>query len=125
VPGKNPTVGDVARYRARNQLIAGTPEHVVDELERWQDAGMDGLNLINFTLPGTYTDFIETVLPELRARGLAQTSYGPGATLRERVTDGEDGPTIASDHPAAQYRGAFREFSAAATEKRPAAAASS
>jgi alkanesulfonate monooxygenase SsuD/methylene tetrahydromethanopterin reductase-like flavin-dependent oxidoreductase (luciferase family) len=122
VPGKNPTVGDVARYRARNQLIAGTPEQVADEVERWQDAGMDGLNLINFTVPGTYTDFIDGALPELQARGLTQTEYGPGSTLRERVSDGAVGPTIASDHPAAQYRGAFHEFSAAATQNRPAAA---
>ena len=118
-PGKNPTIADVARYRARGQLISGTPEQVADQLEVWQDAGMDGVNLINFTLPGTYVDFIDGALPELRRRGLAQSEYGAGATLRERLNDavGPEAALIAADHPAARYRGAFAEHSAAATER--------
>ncbi|MDR2256825.1 MAG: NtaA/DmoA family FMN-dependent monooxygenase [Arthrobacter sp.] len=115
VPNGNPTIADVARYRARGQLVAGTPESVADELERWQDAGTDGINLINFRLPGTYIDFIEGALPELRRRGLAQSSYGEGATLRERLGDTVGDGQIAADHPAARHRGAFSHLSAAAT----------
>ena len=114
VPGGKPTVGDLARYRAKAQQIAGTPEQIVDELERWQDAGIDGVNIMNQILPGSYTDFIEGVLPELRRRGLAQTEYAPG-TLREKVFG--RGPRLEASHPAARYRGAFSELSAAATVK--------
>lgn len=127
VPGATPTVADVARYRAHGQLIAGTPEQVADRLEEWQDAGIDGVNLINFTLPGTYREFIDGALPELRRRGLAQSAYGRGATLRERLNERRAGrvadeaqasPLLPADHPAAAHRGAFTQHSAAATEAR-------
>ena len=114
VPGGKPTIGDLARYRAKAQQIVGTPEQIVDEIERWQDAGMDGLNIMNQILPGSYTDFIDGILPELRARGLAQTEYAPG-TLREKVFG--RGARLEATHPAAQFRGAFSEYSAANTEE--------
>ena len=117
VPGGKPTVGDLARYRAKAQQIAGTPEQIVDELERWQDAGIDGVNVMNQILPGSYADFIDGVLPELRKRGLAQAEYRPG-TLREKVFG--RGPRLESTHPAARFRGAFEAHSAAATERVPA-----
>lgn len=114
VPGGKPTIGDLARYRAKAQQIAGTPEQIVDELERWQDAGIDGVNIINQIIPGSYTDFIQGVLPELQRRGLAQTEYAPG-TLREKVFG--RGPKLEPTHPATRYRGAFSDLSAAATVK--------
>ncbi|EMY34848.1 luciferase-like monooxygenase [Arthrobacter crystallopoietes BAB-32] len=116
VPGGKPTVGDLARYRAKAQQIAGTPEQIVDELERWQDAGIDGVNVMNQILPGSYTEFIDGVLPELRKRGLAQTEYRPG-TLREKFFG--RGPRLEPTHPAARFRGTFGANSAAATERVP------
>ncbi|HSP51820.1 MAG TPA: LLM class flavin-dependent oxidoreductase [Cryobacterium sp.] len=118
-PGGNPTLADVAHYRAKAQQISGTPEQIVDELERWQDAGIDGINIINQTLPGSYTDFIDGVLPELQKRGLAQTEYSPG-TLREKLFG--SGPHLSDRHPAAAYRGAFAASSAAAERREPAVA---
>lgn len=108
-PGRNPTLADVARYRTEAQQVAGTPEQIADELERWQDAGVDGINIINAVLPGSYTDFIDGVLPELRSRGLAQTDYAPG-TFREKVFGRSaeyPGPLLNDRHPAARCRGAF------------------
>ncbi|MEE1621756.1 NtaA/DmoA family FMN-dependent monooxygenase [Zafaria sp. Z1313] len=119
VPGGNPTIADLARYRAESMQIAGTPERIVDELERWQDAGVDGINIINQILPGSYTRFIEGVLPELRRRGLAQAEYAPG-TLREKVFG--RGARLEENHPAARYRGAFTAHSAAAEQAEPATA---
>ncbi len=87
----------------------------MDEIERWQDAGMDGLNIMNQILPGSYTDFIDGILPELRKRGLAQTEYAPG-TLREKVFGRS--ARLEESHPAARFRGAFTEYSAANTERR-------
>ena len=112
-PGRNPTLRDLANYRAKAQQIVGTPEQIVDELERWQDAGIDGLNIMNHVLPGSYDNFIEGVLPELRRRGLAQSEYAPGS-LRQKVFG--RGDKLPANHPAAQYRGAFSEFSAANSE---------
>ncbi|HXD28651.1 MAG TPA: NtaA/DmoA family FMN-dependent monooxygenase [Arthrobacter sp.] len=118
VPGGKPTIGDLARYRAKAQQISGTPEQIADELERWQDAGIDGVNIINQVLPGSYTDFIDGVLPELRVRGLAQTEYAPG-TLREKVFGRK--PTLEATHPAAAWRGAFSRYAGAGTQAVPAA----
>ena len=121
-PGGNPTLADVAHYRAAAQQIAGTPEQIVDALELWQDAGIDGINIINQTIPGSYTDFIDGVLPELRRRGLAQSEYAPG-TLREKMFGA--GPHLPASHPATAYRGAFVDAeSASATDAVTDAAAS-
>lgn len=106
VPGEDPTIADLARYRANGQRIAGTPEQIADELERWQDAGTDGINIINQIIPGSYQDFIDGVLPELRRRGLAQSEYRPG-TLREKLFDHD--ARLPATHPAARWRGAFAE----------------
>ncbi len=112
-PGGNPTLRDLAHYRAKAQQIVGTPEQIVDELERWQDAGIDGLNIMNHILPGSYDNFIEGVLPELHKRGLAQREYAPGS-LRQKFFG--RGDKLPQNHPAAQYRGVFSELSAANTE---------
>lgn len=108
------TLRDLAKFRAHATRVVGTPEQIADELQKWHDAGIDGVNVINSTIPGSYTDFIEFILPELRDRGLAKT---PGehtpSTLRGALTGSERLP---NSHPAASYRGAFTEFSAAATE---------
>jgi alkanesulfonate monooxygenase SsuD/methylene tetrahydromethanopterin reductase-like flavin-dependent oxidoreductase (luciferase family) len=116
VRGGNPTLRDIALYRSRANRVVGTPDQIADRLEQWQDAGIDGINIINQTIPGSYTDFIDGVLPELRSRGLAQTGYAPG-TLREKLFGA--GPRLNGRHPAAAFRGAFTEFSAAA-ENQPA-----
>lgn len=112
------TVRDLARFRAQATRITGTPEQIVDELEAWQDAGIDGVNVINATLPGSYVEFIDHIIPELRRRGMARSSQEleneAGVSLRGRLT-GHD--RLADSHPAAQYRGAFAQYSAAATER--------
>jgi FMN-dependent oxidoreductase (nitrilotriacetate monooxygenase family) len=109
-----PTVRDFALFRTRANLLAGTPEQIADALEDWQDAGVDGINLVNHTIPGSYVEFIEGVLPELRRRGLTQGEYTPG-TLRQKLFG--QGDRLPERHPAARYRGAFREHSAAATTR--------
>lgn len=113
-PGGNPTLRDLAHYRAKAQQLVGTPEQIADKLLEWQDAGIDGLNVMNHVLPGSYDNFIEGLLPELQRRGLAQTEYAPGS-LRNKVFG--RGDKLPENHPATQYRGAFSEYSAAATEK--------
>ncbi|PRB69320.1 NtaA/DmoA family FMN-dependent monooxygenase [Arthrobacter sp. MYb213] len=113
-PGRNPTLRDLAHYRAKAQQIVGTPEQITDKLLEWQDAGIDGLNVMNHILPGSYDNFIEGLLPELQRRGLAQTEYAPGS-LREKVFG--RGDKLPENHPAAKYRGSFGDLSATNLEK--------
>ncbi|NED66406.1 LLM class flavin-dependent oxidoreductase, partial [Streptomyces sp. SID10244] len=72
VPDREPTVRDLAELRSRSSRVVGTPEQIADRLEHWRDAGVDGINVINATIPGSYLEFAEHVLPVLRDRGLAQ-----------------------------------------------------
>lgn len=103
VPDREPTVRDLARMRSRYGRVVGTPEQIADRLEVWRAAGIDGVNVTNATIPGSYVEFIDHVLPVLRARGLAATEYAAG-TSRRKAT-GRD--RLPDTHPAAAYRGAF------------------
>jgi hypothetical protein len=81
----------------------GSGATVADELERWvDDAGVDGFNLAYAVTPGTFVDFVEHVVPELRRRGRAQDGYA-ATTLRENLATAA-GPHLAPDHPGARYR---------------------
>jgi alkanesulfonate monooxygenase SsuD/methylene tetrahydromethanopterin reductase-like flavin-dependent oxidoreductase (luciferase family) len=100
-PDKSKTFGELARW-AWSQRIVGTPDQIADELEKWADAGVDGINVIYVTLPGTYEEFVDHVVPVLQARGLAQRDYRPG-TLREKLFPGR-GPRLNDRHPARQLR---------------------
>jgi long-chain alkane monooxygenase len=103
ITDREPVVADIAWRSHRNNRVVGTPEQIADELQAWQDAGVDGINVINWVIPGSFEEFAEKVLPVLRERGLAQTEYAPG-TLRQKLF-GQD--RLPENHPAARYRGAF------------------
>ncbi len=100
---REPTVGDLTLLRARSSRIVGTPGQIADQLQVWQDAGIDGVNVINWVIPGSFEEFAQLLLPELRDRGLAQAEYAEG-TLRRKLF-GYD--RLNDRHPAARYRGAF------------------
>jgi hypothetical protein len=104
VTDREPTLRDVAHYTANNNRIVGTPEQVADRLAEWQAAGVDGVNLVNAEIPGSYEEFVEHVVPVLRDRGLAQREYAAG-TLRQKLFG--RGDRLPDRHPAARYRGAF------------------
>ena len=90
--------------RSKTNRIVGTPETIADQLELWRDAGVDGINVINATIPGSYEEFIDQVMPVLRKRGLARDKNGEPSTLRHNLF-GED--RLSERHPASRYRGAF------------------
>ena len=98
------TLRDVAHYTATNSRIVGTPEQIADGLARWQAAGVDGINLVNAEIPGSYEDFVDQVVPVLQDRGLAQREYSEG-TLRQKLFG--QGDRLPERHQAARYRGAF------------------
>jgi FMN-dependent oxidoreductase (nitrilotriacetate monooxygenase family) len=104
IPDREPTVGDLGRLTSRRHpRLVGTPEQIADGLEKWRAAGIDGINLINWTIPGSYREFADHVLPVLQARGLAKREYAKG-TLRAKLFGGD---RLNDRHPASQYRGAF------------------
>jgi long-chain alkane monooxygenase len=102
-PGRSPTVEDLGRLQGRRTRIVGTPEQIADRLDQWGDAGVDGVNVVNATIPGSYDIFIDHVLPVLRDRGLARRDYEPG-TLRRKIFGSDRLP---KRHKATRYRGAF------------------
>ena len=108
-PGREPTVADLGDLVGRRARIVGTPEQIADQLLAWQRAGVDGINVVNWRLPGSYREFIDHVLPVLRARGMAQHEYRPG-TLRQKLF-GTD--RLPANHPGARFRGAFGQQSTA------------
>ncbi|TQC44837.1 LLM class flavin-dependent oxidoreductase [Rhodococcus sp. WS4] len=109
-PGKKAKVSDLVGALSYSSRMVGTPESIADQLEKWQDAGVDGVNLIAQHFPNSYRDFVEQVVPVLQERGLAQREYAPG-TLRERMFP-EIGPRLPDRHTAASHRGAYQRAAA-------------
>jgi FMN-dependent oxidoreductase (nitrilotriacetate monooxygenase family) len=90
-PDRDWTPRQIAEFLAvggSGSTIIGSPETVAAELRRWRDeADVDGVNLSYITKPGSWEDFIELSLPELRAQGLiapAPAADQEPVTLREK-----------------------------------------
>jgi FMN-dependent oxidoreductase (nitrilotriacetate monooxygenase family) len=83
----------------------GSPETVADELERWVEiTGVDGFNLTYLTIPGSYTDIIKYVIPELQRRGLFRTKVEKkGASARE-VFLGTGSSWLSENHYGRSFR---------------------
>jgi FMN-dependent oxidoreductase (nitrilotriacetate monooxygenase family) len=109
ITDREPVVADLANQRATSSRVVGTPEQIADVLERWRDAGVDGINVINWVIPGSFAEFADEVLPVLRERGLAQAEYAEGP-LRQKLFGA---PRLNDRHPAARYRGAFSDHAVA------------
>jgi FMN-dependent oxidoreductase (nitrilotriacetate monooxygenase family) len=99
------TVREMAKFISiggRGPVIVGSPQTVVDELERWMvEADVDGFNLSSVIRPAGEEDFVRLVSPELRRRGLLAEPTA-GQTFREAVLG--KGPRLADDHHGAQFR---------------------
>ncbi len=108
------TLRDVAHHTATSLRIVGTPEKIADELAAWQDAGVDGINLMNYEIPTSYEDFVDHVIPTLRERGLIQSEYSDG-TLRQKIFG--EGDRLPDRHHATRYRGAFGAGAAEAPDE--------
>ncbi len=66
-------------------LTIGTPTQIADVMEHWfRNDACDGFNVMPAYLPGSLTDFVDLVIPELQRRGLFRTEY-EGKTLRENL----------------------------------------
>ena len=101
-PDRSWTLGELLRMTGDLRIV-GTPEQIADELQLWADAGVDGINVMYYTTPGSFAEFIDGVTPELQKRGLAQRDYREG-TLREKLTDSASGPLLDERHPGGRIR---------------------
>ncbi|MBW4042947.1 MAG: NtaA/DmoA family FMN-dependent monooxygenase [Acidobacteria bacterium] len=93
---------DFLRYGMREFILTGTPTQVADRIEELVgETGVDGFNFTPFVSPGSYEQFIELVLPELRRRGLAAPLDRQPGTFRKRLTGADRLP---ASHPADRFR---------------------
>lgn len=99
-PDKTQTFRDLIRTRISGQFLTGAPEQIADALQRWHGLGVDGFNIVYSITPGTFVDFIDSVVPILQSRGLMQKEYTPGP-LRQKIFGNAKLP---ARHPAAAYR---------------------
>ncbi|MEX5257977.1 LLM class flavin-dependent oxidoreductase [Kocuria arenosa] len=108
-PDREWTPREVARFLGiggTGFTIVGSPETVAAEVKRWRDeADVDGINLSYATKPGSWQDFIDLALPELRKQGIiapARTTAQP-TTLREKFYGAGNQHTLPG-HPATEHR---------------------
>ena len=88
IQDKQPTVRELLSYLnagGGHLTLIGTPKEIVDEMERWFNAGVaDGFNLMPPSLPDSLNDVVTLIVPELQRRGLYRHQY-KGSTLREHL----------------------------------------
>jgi FMN-dependent oxidoreductase (nitrilotriacetate monooxygenase family) len=94
------TFRDLVRANMTGQFTVGSAEQIADRLQAWGEDGIDGFNLVYSTTPGTFSDFVDGVVPILQERGLVQKDYAPGP-LRQKLF-GQ--PRLPARHPGASYR---------------------
>ena len=100
------TVREILEEFQKNSVMGspfvGDPVQVVDQAEAFLDeTGADGF-LVQPDPTGTFDDFLDLVLPEMRRRGLvAEPDDAP--TLRERLF-GAGHAHLPADHPGAAFR---------------------
>jgi FMN-dependent oxidoreductase (nitrilotriacetate monooxygenase family) len=99
------TIADYLVLGGNGVKIIGSVKTVADELERWVSVGdVDGFNLSYASLPDTFDDIIELLLPELRRRGLFWSDYAvKGGTLRENMYGLPGQSRLPEAHTGAKY----------------------
>lgn len=92
---------EFARRGMREFILLGTGEQIADQIiELVETTGVDGFNVTPFVSPGSYRDFVDHVVPALRARGALPETPAKG-TFRERLSGS---PRLPASHPASSHR---------------------
>ena len=84
------TLGDLIEFSDRGTIhelpvFCGTPEKIADEMSSWYNSGScDGFMIAATHIPGSYSEFTELVVPELRKMGTIRSEFN-GQTLREAL----------------------------------------
>lgn len=84
------TLAEAGKRWANNQMtpqLVGTPEMIADRLvDLFESECCDGFMLCPSLSPGTYVQFVKTVVPELQRRGVFRKEY-KYSTFRENLQD--------------------------------------
>lgn len=76
---------DYAALASGHAVMMGPAAKIADEIETWFEAGAaDGFNLMPAWFPGSFTRFVDEVVPILQKRKLFRQEY-TGRTLREHL----------------------------------------
>jgi alkanesulfonate monooxygenase SsuD/methylene tetrahydromethanopterin reductase-like flavin-dependent oxidoreductase (luciferase family) len=99
------TIAEYLTLGGNGVKIIGSVKTVADELERWVSVGdVDGFNLSYASLPDTFDDVINLLLPELQRRGLFWSDYAvKGGTFRENMYGQKGQNRLPEAHPGAKY----------------------
>jgi len=109
IPYESITKEEYAQYVSLGGVypkIIGDPSTVADKLTEWVvKTGIDGFNLNYISIPETFDDIIEYLLPELRKRGVFGDDYlVPGGTWRENLSGVKGGNRLRDDHYGSQFK---------------------
>jgi long-chain alkane monooxygenase len=103
--GREWAVRDIAEWGEIGGMgprIVGSGVSVADTLQEWVDeTDVDGFNLAYAITPGSFSDFVDHVVPVLTARGAYQASYAPGSLRNKLIGNGDRLP---DEHRGARYR---------------------
>lgn len=99
------TIAEYLVLGGNGAKVIGSVQTVADELERWVEVGdVDGFNFSYASIPETFDDIIEFLVPELRRRGLFWEDYAvPGGTFRENMYAKEGQNRLPTEHPGTKY----------------------
>jgi FMN-dependent oxidoreductase (nitrilotriacetate monooxygenase family) len=96
-------IGRLISIGANGPVPVGTPAQVADVLQEWvRVADLDGFNVAYVTVPGTFEEVVDLLVPELRRRGVYAPA-GESGTMRERVL-GAGQRHLRDDHVGRTYR---------------------
>lgn len=97
------SIGKAVALGASGPTPVGTAEEVADEMERWMRvADIDGFNIGHITVPGTWEDVVDLLVPVLRERGL-YAPKGESGTMRERIY-GSGRSRLPAEHVGSRYK---------------------
>jgi FMN-dependent oxidoreductase (nitrilotriacetate monooxygenase family) len=104
-PTREWTVGEAAQFiglGGRGPVFVGDAAEVADQLEAWLDeTGIDGFNLAFAITPGSFSDVVQYIVPELSRRNRYRIA-NEVVSLRHKLFN--QGDRLAADHPARKVK---------------------
>ena len=92
---------DFARRGMREFILLGSGDEIAQQMvDLVEETDVDGFNFTPFVSPGSYREFVDEVVPVLRARGALAPAARP-MPFRERLFGS---PRLPATHPAAAVR---------------------
>lgn len=97
-------LGNFQAIGGSGTYIAGSPQTIADEIERWiYEADIDGLNIGHVVVPGAWEDVVDLLVPELDRRGWFKDYPSPGGTARENLYGTPGNGRLRETHPGKKF----------------------